>query len=174
MRAPERRGPVHVVTSFIMKDGKVLLLKRSQKVGTYRGKWAAVSGYMEPGERPLERALTEIREETGLERDRLVLVGIGPEMPITGTDFIVHPFLFELGNPTDTFHPGAQRIVFDDPFPNLDWEHTESRWVDPPELSILDTVPQLAEVFEAARNGGCRVPGAGGREPGAGTNSRHP
>jgi 8-oxo-dGTP pyrophosphatase MutT (NUDIX family) len=139
-----------------MRDGKVLILRRSQKVGTYRGKWAAVSGHLESGEKPLERALTEIREETGIERDWLVLAGIGPETPIAGTSFVVHPFMFELRNPASTVDPAWRKTTFDDvPF-QLDWEHTESKWVDPPELSILDTVPQLAEVFEAAKNGGCR------------------
>jgi predicted aconitase with swiveling domain len=37
----------NVATSVITHKGKVLLLKRSEDVGTYKGKWACVSGYVE-------------------------------------------------------------------------------------------------------------------------------
>jgi len=53
----------NIVTSFLFKDGKVLLLKRSNKVGSFRGKWAGISGYIE-NETSLEAALREIKEET--------------------------------------------------------------------------------------------------------------
>lgn len=138
MTTPER-GPAaiekHVVTCFLVRDGKVLVLRRSDKVGTYRGKWAAVSGYLEPGEAPLERALIEISEETGIGRERVVLRGEGPSIAVAGTPFLVHPFLFELRSGEVT----------------TDWEHTDSKWVDPEKLAGLDTVPMLAGAFEAAR-----------------------
>ena len=54
-----------VVTSFIRHRGKILVLRRSEKVGTYKGKWAGVSGYLEDPT-PLAQALREINEETGL------------------------------------------------------------------------------------------------------------
>lgn len=137
MRTRERvpaGAVIHVVTSFLMRDGKVLVLRRSDKVGTYRGKWAGVSGHLEPGEAPLERALIEISEETGIERERVVLRGEGPAMAVAGTPFVVHPFLFELR---------SGEVL-------TDWEHTGSKWVDPGELAGLDTVPALAEAFSSA------------------------
>jgi hypothetical protein len=33
-----------VITCFVMYEGKILLLKRSDKVGTYKGFWNSVSG----------------------------------------------------------------------------------------------------------------------------------
>lgn len=39
-----------------------------------RGRWAIIAGYIERGETPKETALREIREETGLEPERLHLV----------------------------------------------------------------------------------------------------
>ena len=55
-----------VVTAFLRSEELILLLRRSSKVGTYKGKWAAVSGFLEGDEDPLERAETEIAEEVGL------------------------------------------------------------------------------------------------------------
>ena len=43
--------PTHVVTCFLLRrtrDGdEILLVRRSQRVRTYRGSWASVSGYVE-------------------------------------------------------------------------------------------------------------------------------
>ena len=56
------------------------------------------------------------------------------EDPPTGTMWAVHPFLFDdLGVEVRT-----------------DWEHVESRWIEPDELELLDTVPYLKETLEAA------------------------
>jgi len=130
----------HVVTSFIEHDGKVLLLKRSNKVGSYRQRWAGVSGYVEDGVTPLEQALTEIREETGLEESdlRLIKEGLALEVVDQRLDkkWIVHPFRFCLEN--------KEKII-------IDWEHTEYRWVDPAEIGNLETVPDLKETWERVR-----------------------
>ena len=49
----------HVVTCFLEHGGEIPLLRRSQRVGTYKGRWAGVSGYIEEimgGIRPLQDA----------------------------------------------------------------------------------------------------------------------
>ncbi|MCH8207141.1 MAG: NUDIX pyrophosphatase [Chloroflexi bacterium] len=125
-----------VVTSFLRRGCRVLVLRRSQRVRTHRGKWAAVSGGIE-GADPLEQALLEVREETGLADDELRLVRAGQPLRVPdaehGVEWVVHPFLFDF--------EGESEI-------RLDWEHTECRWVDPGELGTLDTVPMLAETWE--------------------------
>lgn len=119
-----------VVTVFLRHEGKVLILRRSARVGTYRGKWAAVSGYLE--REPREQALTELREETGLGPQDLDFLREGPPLDVddadTGRAWRVHPFLAEVKN------PGTIR---------LDWEHLEMRWIHPGEMSSLETVPGL-------------------------------
>ena len=40
----------HVVTGILRQRGRILLLKRSDEVGSYRGLWAGVSGFVETGE----------------------------------------------------------------------------------------------------------------------------
>jgi len=125
-----------VVTSFIRYRGKILLLRRSEKVGTYKGKWAGVSGYLEE-HTPLAQALKEINEETGLTGSQLTLVSSGRPLEVPdrklGFSWLVHPFLFETGEPEGI---------------RLDWEHVEMMWVEPALLRQLPTVPKLAETYE--------------------------
>ena len=129
----------HVVTSFLQSDHRILLLRRSGKVGSYQGRWAGVSGYLEEGEDPLERARIEIQEEVRLNSSQASCVRAGEALRAfdeqKDTVWIVHPFLFEL-------HERDLR---------LDWEHTESRWIEPDDLGSFDTVPKLKEAFERVR-----------------------
>ncbi len=120
---------IHVVSCFLKRGEKILLLKRSSSVGSYPGKWAAVSGYIEGDEQSLERAYTEIFEEVGLERERLSLRAIGEPLSIDGEPWVVHPFLFEVG---------------EEPI-RLDWEHVEYRWVAPGDISKYEIVPKLID-----------------------------
>jgi translation initiation factor 2B subunit (eIF-2B alpha/beta/delta family)/8-oxo-dGTP pyrophosphatase MutT (NUDIX family) len=125
-----------VVTSFIQSDEKILLLQRSAKVGTNRGKWEAVSGYLEANETPFTRAKIEIQEEVNLTSNHLTLVRDG--LPLRALDeesmtvWIVHPFLFTTSNSAI----------------NIDWEHTCYEWINPSDLDSYDTVPKLKETFE--------------------------
>jgi 8-oxo-dGTP pyrophosphatase MutT (NUDIX family) len=128
-----------VVTCFLLRrtaaGDEVLLLRRSQQVGTYRGRWAGVSGYLEETD-PLAQAYREVEEEVGLAREEVSLLRAGEPLEVVDADadrrWIVHPFLFEVG-------PDARVRV--------DWEHTEARWVRPEEVSAFETVPQLAEAL---------------------------
>lgn len=128
-----------VVTSFLQAEGRILLLKRSSKVGTYQGRWAAVSGFLEGAEEPLERAQIEIREEVGLDRDQISLLRAGEALRAfdeqSDTVWTVYPYLFETHSKTI----------------RLDWENTEYEWVDPSELRFLQTVPKLRETFDRVK-----------------------
>jgi 8-oxo-dGTP diphosphatase len=132
-----------VVTCFLESGGKVLLLRRSEKVGSYRGKWAGVSGYLESG--PEGQAYTEIKEETGLAGTDVELVRTGEPLVIEDADlatcWIVHPFLFHVKQP--------EKI-------RMDWEHKESRWIDPADIGNYDTVPRLGDTLaRVVQAGGC-------------------
>ncbi len=127
-----------VVTAFIRHRGKVLLLRRSDRVSSYPGRWAAVSGYLERGA-ALEQGLIEIGEETGIPAASLRLVRegrpLGVPAPERQTLWVVHPLLFELEGPL--------------PEIRLDWESADARWVDPAEIPALETVPKLAEAWQS-------------------------
>lgn len=120
---------VEVVTAFLERgDGRILLLRRSERVGSFQGRWAGVSGFL-AGAVPREQALREIEEECGLRPEVVhpVRQGVPVYARHGGRVFVVHPFRFR----TDD-----ERI-------RLDWEHTEFRWIRPEELGEFDTVPKL-------------------------------
>ena len=126
-----------VVTCILEHDGKILLLKRSNQVGTYRGLWGGVTGYVEELEEPYDTAIKEIRQEAGIEVDALELVRKGNPIEFSDTyegrryNWIVYPFLF---------HIQSKELV------QIDWEHEEYRWVHPSEVRKIETVPGLDEV----------------------------
>jgi len=126
-----------VVTVFLeRKDGRVLLLKRSGRVGSFRGRWAGVSGFLEDPT-PLAQALREVREETRLEATDLEVVEEGRPVYARDADrlYIVHPF---------RVRTRRTRVT-------LDWEHTESEWVDPAEIRRRPTVPKLDRAWDHVR-----------------------
>ncbi len=121
-----------VVSAFLRNRGRFLVVRRSDRVGSFQGRWSAVSGYVEGQEDPRTRAAQEIREETGMKGARFRRTA---EPVITrhgNTAFIVHPFLFDA--PT-------RRV-------RLDWENVEYRWITPSDLKGLLTVPRLDLVME--------------------------
>ena len=135
----------HVVTCFLLRTGphgrdEVLILRRSGRVRTYRGRWAGVSGYLEStpptAPSPEEQARREILEEAGLTSADIELARAGDpltfEDPELDTRWTVHPFLFRV-------RPGATIVI--------DWEHTEARWVRPGALGRYRTVPRLREAL---------------------------
>ncbi len=122
-----------VVTAFLRNRGRVLVVRRGEKVGTFRGAWSGVSGYIEGEERPLDRVRQEIREETSMAGARLRAEGPVVRTRHEATVYAVHPFLFEA--PT--------RAV------RLDRENVEARWVRPQDIAGLSTVPRLADVLGA-------------------------
>jgi len=130
---------VEVVTCILMDEkGKILILKRSDKVSTYRGCWSGVAGYVEKGEKPIDTAFKEISEEVKLEKDDVVLEKSLPSIEFSDVyegkeyDWKIYPFLFKTGK--------KDKIV-------LDWENTDFSWIEPADIVKYDTVPHLEEVI---------------------------
>ena len=135
-KQPELNKFQDVVTVFLTHRHRVLVLRRSDKVSTYKGHWAGVSGYLE-SDSPLSQAYTEIAEEVGLDREEVTLLNMGKSLEVIDDSrnraWRVHPFLFAVHNP--------EKI-------RLDWENVEMRWIRPEELVELQTVPALKETLE--------------------------
>ena len=136
----------HVVSCFLirkdMDQPRLLIVQRSQRVGSYNARWAGISGFLEEGVTPDEQAYTEIREETGLQGEQIRMLKRGKvieyEDASIGRHWYIHPFLFEV------FTPGT--IV-------LDWEAAGMRWIVPSEIQALETVPKLDEAYKSAAGG---------------------
>lgn len=88
---------------------------------------------------PLTRAWTELQEETGLTENELDLIRSGQAQVLVDesidTKWTVHPFLFQLKSPE--FENKLQ----------INWEHTEFKWIHPKDLSVYQTVPLLMETL---------------------------
>ena len=121
-----------VVTCFLKHNSKILILRRSHNVGSFKGKWAGISGFIESTTD--EQAFTEIAEETRLSGDDVNLVkkGLPLEVEEEGNSWVVHPYLFDIKN--------KEKI-------EADWEHNELKWIEPREIDNYDTVPMLKEAL---------------------------
>jgi 8-oxo-dGTP diphosphatase len=136
----------HVVSCFLLRTDmdqpRILIVRRSQRVGSYNARWAGISGFLETGVTPDEQAYTEIREETGLQREQVRMLKRGAvvehEDASIGRHWYIHPFLFEVRTP--------DAIA-------LDWEATEMRWIAPSEIQDYETVPKLEEAYRSAVDG---------------------
>jgi len=122
----------HVVTCFLECDARILILRRSEMVGSFQGRWAGVSGYVE--KTADEQTLIEIEEETGLRREDLELVRKGDplEAEDEGIKWVVHPYLFRIKERNKV---------------KIDWEHNKIRWIKPGDIDNYETVPMLKETL---------------------------
>lgn len=127
---PER----HVVTCFLENEAEILILRRSSLVGSFQGKWAGVSGYIETTAD--EQSLIEIAEETGLGQKDIKLLKKGRPLEVldrgTGIKWVVHPYLFRI--------PERNKV-------KIDWEHDATRWIARKDIDSYETVPRLKEAL---------------------------
>jgi len=158
-------GPTetHVVTVFLRNDGDVLLLRRSDAVGSYSGRWGAVAGHAEGERRPegdarkrergassAERPVSEghpdsavreeIREETGIDPDaETALIRRGDPFPVVDDDlgrrWVVHPYLFDCT--TRAVDPNEETVEFE--------------WTAPSAILRRETVPDLWTSYDRVR-----------------------
>jgi 8-oxo-dGTP diphosphatase len=119
-----------VITVFISFKGRILLLKRSDNVLTYKGKWNTVAGYLDEIISIKEKVYEELFEELGIKEMDIRSISIGGSYSFTDPSakrsWIVHPVKVELAHDVQI---------------RLDWEHTEYRWIDPDDINDFDTVP---------------------------------
>ena len=125
-----------IVTTFLTNSDKILLLKRSQKVRSMKNLWAGISGIIEGDEKPVKRAKIEVYEEVGIEESDIQLIKQGDMILIESPQYDnhqweVYPFLFSCNN----------REI------KLNWENSDSKWIDVNELSDYATVPNLDKVL---------------------------
>lgn len=117
----------------VVSGDTVLLVKRSQEVSFYPGKWDWVSGFIDEA-KPLEKFVEqELREETGITAEAIDDMYFAetikqPDEDI-GKTWLICPVVVTL---TDQIEPV------------LNWEASEYAWVQPKQLAHYDTVPGVA------------------------------
>ena len=99
--------------------------------------WAGVSGIIEKDDiTPLDRAKTEIFEETGINENEIQLLKSIEQIKIESTQYDNHEwnifaFLFKTKKPKV----------------KLNWENSDYSWIKPNELKNYETVPELEKIL---------------------------
>jgi len=124
----------HVVTGFLGNDGRILLCRRSDRVGAYAGKWDGVSEFADGD--PDEQVSVELREEIGFDRDAVDLLRRGGTVDVVDDEldrhWAIHPYLFD----------AERREVA------LSEAHDAHEWVPATEILRRDCVPGLWRAYE--------------------------
>jgi 8-oxo-dGTP pyrophosphatase MutT (NUDIX family) len=123
-----------VITVFVEFEEKILLMKRSRKVGTYKGKWMAISGYYDSINSMEEKILEELTEETGITTTNIKSITYYNSYTIRDV------------------HLRKEWIIYDAvirlkqlPQISINWEHTEYVWINPKKSLSMDIVPTLSK-----------------------------
>lgn len=110
-------------------EGKILIVKRSQKVGTYRGLWNGISGFIDEPKSIEEFAKQELMEEVAFDERVIASMGVCRPYEVDdqgiGRTWVVYPVLVML----------RQK-----PAITLDWEHTDFAWINPEALKGYEYV----------------------------------
>ncbi|MEM0451407.1 MAG: NUDIX hydrolase [Nitrososphaerota archaeon] len=129
------RWPIPAVGLFVVKDGRVLLVRRGNEPG--RGKWSLPGGRVRFGERSEDAAVREMREETGLEVRLRKVVDVvdvfwrGPEGELL-EHFVIVDFEAEV--------VGGELRASDDAI--------DARWFSPEELEGIEMTDSTKEFLE--------------------------
>jgi 8-oxo-dGTP pyrophosphatase MutT (NUDIX family) len=127
-----------VVTVFLKYRSDILIVKRSNKVSNYRGKWNAITGYLDRPEPTESKALSEVEEETGITKRLVKKVIRGDPYPLFDNKikkvWLICPFIVELN-----LLPNIK----------LDFESTEYKWISPDELTTFNIVNGLDKSYAA-------------------------
>lgn len=116
MKTLRKRDDERVASIAVYRDGKLLFGRRNDN-----GKWTMPGGHLLPGEDPLDGALRELKEETGLSADPEDVESLG-DGPAKGGRLQIYAYRVDL--------PDAEPDGVDDP----DEECSEWNWYEPDEL----------------------------------------
>lgn len=124
---------VESVSSVVLVDGKIVMLRRPDTAGSFPGRWSLCAGKIEKGETPEQAAVREIGEEIRI-RD-VSKRGCLPKVTVRENDtvWVVHPFIFD----------AAGNSV-----PVLNGENTDYRLVTYDEMLDLDLVEKTPEMVK--------------------------
>ena len=96
-----RRGAVLMLFGEGAHGGELLLTERAHHMRSHPGQVSFPGGSIDPGETPVEAALREAQEETGLDPAGVHVFGELPELWLPPSNFAVTPVLGWWEEPTD-------------------------------------------------------------------------
>jgi ADP-ribose pyrophosphatase YjhB (NUDIX family) len=115
-----------VAGAIIEKDGKILLVKESQRKGIDAGKWNQPAGWIEVGESPIDAVKKEVEEESGYKFTPTYLIGI---YSLDREDFLKHGG--EVHHPIKLIFTGT---ISKERNQNLADDVSEAKWFTPEEI----------------------------------------
>ncbi|MFH9403221.1 (deoxy)nucleoside triphosphate pyrophosphohydrolase [Streptomyces sp. NPDC017638] len=131
-RTTDRVEPIVVVGAALLDGGRLLAARRSAPADL-AGRWELPGGKVEPGERPEDALVRELREELGVDTE--------PVERVPGQWPLRTPYVLKVW--TVRLRPGS-------PAPRPLQDHDELRWLTPDRLWEVDwldqDVPAVREV----------------------------
>ena len=120
------------VSSVVLINGKIMMLKRPENSHSYPGRWSLCAGKIEKGESPDQAAVREIAEETKIKDP--VFKGKLPPVMVREDRIMwkVYPFIFDAG----------------DAKPVLNHENEDYRLVTLDEMQSLNLVDKTVDVVK--------------------------
>lgn len=118
--------PVPCVGVVCLRDGEVLLIRRGRE--PRMGEWSLPGGRIEPGERAMDAALRELREETGVEAEILGLVDVVDGLfPEHGRHYVLIDYVARWTGGEPTAGDDAAEAAFvpvEEAMRRVDWDET--------------------------------------------------
>ncbi|NCC70594.1 NUDIX hydrolase [bacterium] len=128
-----------IVHTIITKHGELLIIKRSKNNFFLSEEWDTPGGTLKDGENPIDGAIREVKEETGLNITNLVLFSFNSIVDKNkDKQFITLIFLAEcIGN--------SKKIILNKK------EHDDFRWINLNQTKNFKTVFWLSECLNTIR-----------------------
>ena len=137
----EGNAPIaRCVTGALVRDGKVLLVKRAPNMRSYPGVWDLFGGHIEGEESPEDALCREAMEELGIEIESFHLLGVIHD-PVEPAEVMVFAVTRWVGEPVNAAPD----------------EHTDIGWYSAdelPESDGLDGYREMVVQAIAASSGG--------------------
>lgn len=133
------KAPVLII--FIKYKDKILLLKRSKNVSTYKNLWSTVAGFIDEQKSLKQKVLEELKEEINITNKEIKNIKFAKpyeykDKKINKT-WLRYPVLVELKE--------VPKI-------KLDFEHTEFKWLKPQAITKYKTAPGLNKSLKLVIN----------------------
>ncbi|MCH7568695.1 MAG: NUDIX domain-containing protein [Nanoarchaeota archaeon] len=132
-----KRAPVLIC--FVKFNDEILILKRSENVMVYKGKWNGVGGFLDEDKSVEEKVLEELKEELDIDKEVVKEIKVRDSYELFDEEidrtWIIFPVLAELSEKPEI---------------KLDREHTEYKWIRPSEIEEFDFIFKVDEILERA------------------------